>query len=88
MPVLNIVLDGDGCWPDLVDKELIHLGNDAKPIGVALLVGGMLSGAPSVMMRLELPDGRVVMAETSFRLFRAAARAFDARLEFLGIRVD
>jgi hypothetical protein len=36
----------------------------------------MASGKPSVMLRIDLPDGRVVLAETSLRLFAAAAHAF------------
>ncbi len=79
MPQLNIVLDGDGAFKDVDRDKVIHLGNDAPPITVAVLPGGMRSGLPSVMMCLELPDGRTVMAETSARLFCSAARAILGR---------
>lgn len=80
---LNITLDGDGAYPDLAETmasgQVIHLGNDAPPIGITALADGMASGRLSVMLRLDLPDGRVVLAETSLRLFLAAADALRAR---------
>lgn len=76
MPQLNIILDGDNAWPDLLDKELIHYSG---AISVAGLAGGMQSGKPSITFRFDLPDGRVLLAETSMALFLTAARAFRAR---------
>ncbi|MDP9266373.1 MAG: hypothetical protein M3O91_09700 [Chloroflexota bacterium] len=79
---MSIVLDGAGAWPDLIAKrergEVIHLTEGAR-LEVAALAGGMTSGKPSVAIRVDLPDGRVVVAETSMRLFLAAAVAFHAR---------
>lgn len=80
MAILNLTLDGDGAYPDLAGRaaDIIHLAdNDA--LGVTALVGGMTSGRASVMFRLDLPDGRVVLAETSLRLFLLAADALRAR---------
>jgi hypothetical protein len=73
-----MITDGDNCWPDLKDKmdKVVHLANGAPPLQVALLNKGMASGRPSVMLRIDLPDGRVVLAETSLLLFATAARAF------------
>lgn len=82
MPALNIVLDGDGAFPDLIDRrwdDVIHLGNDAPAITVTGLAGGMMSGRPSLMLRLDLPNGKVVLAETSWALFHAAHAAFVAK---------
>jgi hypothetical protein len=78
MVALKIELEGDGIYPDLIGQEhrIIHLGNDAPPIGISGLPGGMTSGKPSVMLRIDLPDGRVVMAETTLRLLLTAADAF------------
>jgi hypothetical protein len=39
----------------------------------------MQSGKPSVCFRIDLPDGRVVLAETSALLFCRAAEAIVAR---------
>ena len=75
---LRIHLDGDGVWPDLKDRDIIHL-KDVGTIEIAALSRGMTSGRPSIAFRLSLPDGKVVFAETSLRLFLAAARALAAR---------
>lgn len=72
-------LQGDGCWPDLRDNpKVVHVEN-GKPIQVAALPGGMVSGRPSVSIRIDLADGTIVVAETSARLFLFAARALKAR---------
>ena len=76
---LIIKLNGDGCWPDLKDQEIIHLDNASPPIQVAILDGGLTSGRPSVALRIDLPDGKYVIAETSARLFCAAAKAIIAK---------
>jgi hypothetical protein len=78
---LNIYLEGDGAWPDLLDKkkeDIIHLGNGTS-MSVAALSNGMVSGRPSIMLRLDLPDGKVVLAETTMRLFLSAADVFRTR---------
>lgn len=81
MPALNIHVDGEGCWPDLAWT----VGQDGPKtlttaiVSVACLPHGMLSGAPSVTIRLDLPDGTVALAETSLALFLMAADAFVAR---------
>ncbi len=81
MASLTMIMDGDNCWPDLKDKmdKVIHLANDAPPLQIALLDKGMTSGRPSVTLRIDLPDGRVVLAETSLRLFASAGRAFASK---------
>jgi hypothetical protein len=82
MPTMTIILNGDGAWPDLDGKHVVHLGNDAPSIQVAALGGGMESGRPSVAIRLDLPDGSVVVAETSAQLFISVARAIAGRYGF------
>ncbi len=79
MPAISVILQGDGAWPDVIGKEVIHLGNNAPPIQVAALPGGMQSGLPSVTIRIDLPDGKVVLAETSLKLFLFAADALRAK---------
>lgn len=75
---ITITFNGDNAWPDLRDKPVIHVAN-GKGISVAVLDGGMASGRPSVALRLELPDGQTVIAETSARLFASAGRAIMAK---------
>lgn len=82
MIALDLRLAGDGAWPELRDKlqrgDVIHLAEESV-LGISALAGGMTSGATSIMFKFELPDGRVVMAETSLKLFLAAAAALRAR---------
>lgn len=86
MPVMDLHLDGigEGAWPDLHEKAVrgavIHLGNGAPPIGVSVLEDGMASGKPSVALRLELPDGRTVVAETSWALWYTVTTTIAARV--------
>lgn len=83
MPSLNIIPEGDGCWPELAelaaDGQLINAMEDRAKISLAFLEAGMQSGKPSITIRIDLPDGRVVITETSGMLFMAAARAFAAK---------
>lgn len=76
MTPLRIILQGDGCWPDLARKQVLHV---TEGLQVAALPGGMESGRPSVMLRVDLPDGSVVLAEMSLRALLTAARALSAR---------
>lgn len=82
MPALRITCEGEGCWPDLVgNPTVIDLtGDDAPTIFMALLPGGMASGRASVAFRLELPDGRTVVTETSLRLLSQALGMFGKHL--------
>ncbi len=77
MPALSIFLDGPEAFTPIPSGATVH--HVTKAMEVALLEGGMASGKPSVMLRLELPDGSVVIAETSLALFMMAADAFEAR---------
>lgn len=79
MVALVVHLDGTGKFEDWKDREKIHLGEDAPAIRLAGLSQGMTSGKPSVAIGIELPDGRVVIAQTSMRLLLAAAKALEAR---------
>lgn len=79
MIALVINLSGDKAWPDLDPAKIIHLANDAPPMHVAVLDMGMDSGRPSVALRIDLPDGKTVVAETSARLFVSAALAIKAK---------
>ncbi len=85
MPVLRMKLDVDECGFDalggmksaaegVADGRVIHLGNDAQ-IEVGTLRNGTTGGKDSVAMCFALPDGRVVLAETTADLFLATARA-------------
>ena len=81
MPVMKVILD-EPTWPDLDAKrdQLTWLsGNDDPPIQIGALEGGMVGGRPSVAIRIDLPDGGIVVAETSLRLFQMANAALLGR---------
>jgi hypothetical protein len=74
MPMIDIHLEGEGCWPDLYHRKVIDcMGDNQPPIGIALLNHGMTSGKSSVTIRIDLPDGSSVITETSLALFIQAA---------------
>lgn len=73
MPALSVITNGDNCWPDLKDKRLV-VGNW---VGIARLPNGTAQGNATVTVRIELPDGRTVLAETTLALLSSAMRAFE-----------
>lgn len=84
MPSIDLHLDGDKCWPDLKQLDergrlITLMGEDAPQLGIARLPGGTLSGRSSVTIRLDLPDGRTVVTETTLALFCQAADAMRTR---------
>lgn len=79
MVAIRLSLEGANAWPDLRNKEQIYLGNGAPPIRITALKRGMKSGNTSVGIVLEIGLDKVVLAETSLRLFLAAADALRAR---------
>lgn len=81
MPALILDMTGgeDGFPPLKPHQRLVHMGDGAQPIRVAVLDRGMASGRPSVAIRLETHDGTVIIAETSARLFATAGRMVAAK---------
>ena len=79
MPVLKIKMDVDECGFDAVNpdgsgaEKIVHVPDAVIEVGT--LRAGMTSGKDSVMICVPLPDGRIVLAETSAELFVAAGRA-------------
>lgn len=91
MPVISVNLDGDNAWPELArgpSDVVVHLPDVRWRL--AALAGGMASGAPSLALRLDLPDGRVVIAETSLAAWIAATCALRGRFPeaFAGTPLD
>lgn len=80
MTPLTIILDGDKAWPDLApdnpDRPNLIEG---RIDSVAALANATANGKPAVALRIELPDGSVVIAQTTLALFATAARGFVAR---------
>jgi len=80
MPAIEVVFY-EPAFSDYKMENIIHLGNEAKPIKIAVLKGGMTSGKPSIGIGIELPDGKLVLAESSVDLFLAAAKLIQEAYE-------
>lgn len=52
---------------------------DVQQVDILVLDKGMQSGQPSIALKIDLPDGQVVVAQTSARLFCIHAKAIMAR---------
>lgn len=100
MPIIQVKLGPEPHWPELDNYELVKgeletgpvrelyylSGDTSPPMQVARLSGGMVSGKSSVGIRIDLPDGRVVIAETSLALFTDVARLLAIRDEMESVR--
>ncbi len=80
MPALTIISDGTKTKanPPIDLNTAIHVQSTITVIGMP---HGMESGDPSIMLRIPLPDGREVIAETSLRLFYNAGQALRGYYE-------
>ena len=79
MTMIHLLLEGDGAFADLQGKEDQVIDLADKPFTVAALDKGTIRGMPSVMIRLDLPDGRVVLQQTTAQLWIAVARALRGK---------
>lgn len=61
----HTILDPDEHWDDLLEKEVIYFGNEAPPVEIVAMSKGMASERTSISLRLDLPDGRIVIVETA-----------------------
>lgn len=73
MPALTIITNGDRCWPELKETGFIV----GRWTAIARLPNGTALGKPTVTVRIELPDGQTVLAETTLALLSNAVRAFE-----------
>lgn len=75
-PMIHVELEGDGAWSDLPEPhKIVHY---QKSWRVALLKQGMRSGRSSIALRLDLPNGDVVVAQTSLAAWLAATKVLEA----------
>jgi len=81
MPIIRVILDGDGAWPDLAGHEdkVVHLGEGAAPMQIACLSGGMKSGRPSLAIRLDLPPKDVPIPRTPGHILIEGLQDADRR---------
>ena len=79
MLTFNPILEPAKHWSDLLEKEVIYLGNETSPVDIVAMPGGMTSGRTSISLRLDLPDGRVVIVETALYELARAVQTIQAR---------
>lgn len=78
----SIALHLDGADPikkRIAGARVIHVADAA--IDMALLKAGTVAGRHSIAIAIPLPDGQVLLFETTAALFVNAASAFQARIE-------
>jgi hypothetical protein len=77
MIALHVFMNAEEMMLD-VPKEtrLVELGSELR---IGVLEGGTIEGNPTVSIFFPLPEGGYAFAETSLRLFLAAAKVFAAR---------
>lgn len=80
---IEVHLNGDGCWPDLREIVCEH----GEVMEAAYLERGTLQGSPSVTLRIRLDDGRIVLAETTLKLFLTVAAAFRGKAQRDGLDI-
>ena len=76
MQSIELNVNGQGVWPDLHDTPSVMLSE--TPIKIACLPSVRRSGVPVVAIRLDLPDGQIVIAQTSLPVFQQAAKTIEA----------
>ncbi len=79
MLTFRTILEPEEHWSDLLDKEVIYFGNEASTVEIVAMPGGMASGRTSISMRLDLPDGRVMILETALYELARVVREIQDR---------
>jgi len=72
MPLIKVIrdIDKDDHHPRPDLDKVIHVRDAVITIGT--LAGGMESGKTSIILEIPLPDGRVVVAESSLECAKGA----------------
>ncbi len=91
MTSIDIKMDGDGCWPDLKEKHAAgQVEWHASLASVSLLPDGEVTDltgksrrVPIVTLRIEMPDGKVALAQVKLEMLDTIVRGFKSRIEYL-----
>jgi hypothetical protein len=78
--ILNMRGEGviAGALEHLQDNKLVILANDTV-ITITSVNAGAERGNPAILLSMELPDGRMVIVQTTLALLLQAARILGAR---------
>jgi len=81
MPVINVILE-EGFISDYSPDEIIHIGDSSgAAIRITALEHGMTSGKASVGIGIPMPDGKIILVESSLELFMGAAAVLGAKFD-------
>lgn len=80
--------DAPQAWPDLEAKQAAGQVQFTEALNVSVYPDATVSGAPSVCMRFDQPDGSVIIAQVTVRNLNTLLSAVRGRLEYLGIDQD
>ena len=75
---LNISLDIESHPINKEGEPWAFPGKLLDVTAVGALTKGTESGQPTITIRMDTPDGKIVLGQTTLRLFVNAARAFAA----------
>jgi hypothetical protein len=78
MTSLRIDLDGENAWGDMCEHEIIY--GEWEAVG---FLPRNIESTNAVAIRVKLPDGNYVLGQTTAKLFVAAGRAINAKMETL-----
>jgi len=79
MPIIKLILNGEGAFSDLIGKAKGDIIHRKATFTVAALASGMKSGHPSLAIRIDLPENKVLIQETSVAAWLAVARALEGK---------
>jgi hypothetical protein len=83
VPEIRVSIDVER-WPTQAIQKLHDEGRtgdiiySTEPLEIGALPGGMQSGRTSIAVFFTLPDGRVVIADTSLRALRTVVETLAA----------
>lgn len=85
MTSIDIQLDGDGCWKDLGDFLVGTLTGVALLPDASTVDGftGKAGTAAAMTLRVQLPDGKNVLALVKVELMATIVRGLQGRLQYL-----
>lgn len=71
---LDVIIrpEGEFLWPDVGENSFTK----GTLMGIARVPKAMVSGKSAVVVRVHLPDGTIVLAETTMYLLKTALDAF------------
>lgn len=75
--MVHLVVDGEARFEELkTDPNVVITSNG---MGIIALAEGTNSGKPAVLLKINLPDGKIVVQAISLKILQAAMAQIEAR---------